>query len=181
MAELAGNPEIMQKAQNEVKSVIGPNVDHLKESHIPRLPYIQAIVKETLRLHPAVPLLLPYVASNDVVVQGYTIHRDDQVLINAWSIGRDPAYWDDPTSFRPERFLESCAPDFKGRDFEFLPFGGGRRICPGLPLANRMISLMVAALVHSFQWELPETMDMSEQYGITLKKAVPLCVVPKSV
>lgn len=189
MAELVKNPEIMQKARNEVNQVIGlgpDNIGHLTESHIPHLPYIQAIVKETLRLHPPVPLLLPYIAENDVNVCGYTIHKGNQVLINAWSIGRNPSFWDKPTSFLPERFMGLSAPDFKGRDFEYLPFGAGRRICPGLPLANRMISLMVATLVHSFEWELPkgmtlENMDMREQYGITLKKAVPLCVVPKSV
>ncbi|XP_028763948.1 geraniol 8-hydroxylase-like [Neltuma alba] len=186
MAELLRNPEIMRKARTELNQVIGNNIGQIKESDIPRLPYIQAIVKETLRLHPSVPLLLPYIAANDVVVTGYTIHKGDQLLINAWSIGRNPSYWDNPTSFLPERFLAGSAPDFKGRDFEYLPFGGGRRICPGLPLANRMISLMVATLVHSFEWDLPkgmtpETMDMNEQYGITLKKAVPLCLVPKSV
>ncbi|KAF7812794.1 geraniol 8-hydroxylase-like [Senna tora] len=166
MAELLRNPEIMQKARNELNQVIGPHIGQPKESDIPRLPYIQAIVKETLRLHPPVPLLLPYIAENDVVVSGYTIRKGDQVLINAWSIGRNPSFWDDPTSFLPERFVGSTL-DFKGRDFEYLPFGAGRRICPGLPLANRMISLMLATLVHSFEWELPEgvtreNMDMSE-------------------
>lgn len=187
MAELIRNPEIMLKAKTELNQVIGSNnIGEIKESDIPRLPYIQAIVKETLRLHPPVPLLLPYIAANDVVVNGYTIQKGDQVLVNAWSIGRDPSYWDNPTSFFPERFLTESAPDFKGRDFEYLPFGAGRRICPGLPLANRMISLMVATLVHSFEWDLPkgmtrETLDMNEQYGITLKKAVPLYLAPRSV
>ncbi|KAI9098556.1 hypothetical protein K1719_025181 [Acacia pycnantha] len=187
MAELIRNPEIMRKAKTELNQVIGSNnIGEIKESDIPRLPYIQAIVKETLRLHPPVPLLLPYIAANDAVVSGYTIQKGDQVLINAWSISRNPSYWDNPMSFLPERFLTESAPDFKGRDFEYLPFGAGRRICPGLPLANRMISLMVATLVHSFEWDLPkgmtrETLDMNEQHGITLKKAVPLCLVPRSV
>ncbi|KAK7279754.1 hypothetical protein RJT34_24811 [Clitoria ternatea] len=184
MAELLKNPEIMQKARKELIQVIGTS-NEVKESDIPRLPFIQAIVKETLRLHPPVPLLLPYVAGHDVKVSGYTIHKGNQVLINQWSIGRNPQFWDDPLLFQPERFLGSNI-DFKGRDFEYLPFGSGRRICPGLPLANRMITLMVATFVHSFEWELPQgvtpqTLDMSEQYGITLKKLSPLCAIPVSV
>ncbi|MED6118229.1 hypothetical protein PIB30_000856 [Stylosanthes scabra] len=185
MAELLHNPEIMHKARNELNQVIGTTNNQVKESDIPRLEYMEAIVKETLRLHPSVPLLLPYLAGNDVQVNGYTIHKGDQVLINAWSIGRDPQYWDDPLAFRPERFLRSKI-DFKGRNFEYLPFGAGRRICPGLPLANRMITLVVAALVHSFEWKLPEgvtpeSLDMTEQYGITLKRLTPLCAIPISV
>ncbi|XP_047169471.1 geraniol 8-hydroxylase-like [Vigna umbellata] len=182
MAELLRNPEVMQKARGELMEVIGSSNVEITESDIPRLPYMRAIVKETLRLHPPVPLLLPYVAGHDVEVSGYTIHKGNQVLINAWSIGRNPQFWDDPLSFQPERFLRSNI-DFKGRDFEYLPFGAGRRICPGLPLANRMITLMLAAFLHSFRWELPpgvtpQTLDMTEQYGITLKKLSPLSAIP---
>ncbi|KAF1880806.1 hypothetical protein Lal_00011866 [Lupinus albus] len=136
--------------------------------------------RETLRLHPPVPLLLPYIAGNDVEANGYTIHKGTQLLINAWSIGRNPEFWDDPLLFQPERFLRSNIDYSKGsRDFEYIPFGAGRRICPGLPLANRMI-------IHSFEWELPEgvtphKLDMNEQYGITLNKLVPLSVIPFSV
>ena len=154
----------------------------IKESDIDRLPYIDAIVKETLRLHPAAPLLLPYIAGNDVEVSGYTIYEGNQVLVNAWSIGRNPKYWIDPLSFEPERFVGSNL-DFKGRDFEYIPFGAGRRICPGLPLAQRMVILMLGSILHSFNWKLPEgitpeNLDMSEQFGITLKKANSLCAVP---
>ncbi|XP_004496400.1 geraniol 8-hydroxylase-like [Cicer arietinum] len=182
MAELLHNPEIMEKARNELIQVIGDKSNQVKESDIPTLPYIQSIVKETLRLHPPVPLLLPYIAGNDVEINGYTIHKGTQVLINVWSIGRNPEFWDDPLLFQPERFLNSNV-DFKGRDFEYLPFGGGRRICPGLPLANRMIVLMLASLLHSFEWELPKGVnhEMLEQYGITLKKLTPLFAVPISV
>lgn len=184
MAELLHNPKIMKKARNEVIQIIGKS-NQVNESDIPSLPYIQSIVKETLRLHPPVPLLLPYIASNDVEINGYTVHKGNQVLVNAWSIGRNPEFWDDPLVFKPERFMDSNV-DFKGRDFEYLPFGAGRRICPGIPLANRMIVLMLAVLLHSFEWELPEgvgpdALDMREQYGITLKKLVPLYAVPVSV
>lgn len=180
MSELLRNSEVMQKARKELIQVIGTS-NEVTESDIPRLPYIQAIVKETLRLHPPVPLLLPYVAGNDVEINGYTIHKGDQVMINAWSIGRDPELWDDPLTFEPERFIKSNI-DFRG-NFEYLPFGSGRRVCPGQPLAIRMVSLMVAVLVHSFEWELPqgvtaETLDMSEKYGIALTKLTPLSAIP---
>ncbi|KAL2324687.1 hypothetical protein Fmac_023745 [Flemingia macrophylla] len=183
MAELLRNPKVMQRGREEVIKVIGTS-NEVKESDIPKLGYIQAIVKETLRLHPPVPLLLPYVAGHDVEVSGYTIRKGNQVLVNAWSIGRNPHFWEDPLLFEPERFLRSNV-DFKGRDFEYLPFGAGRRICPGFPLANRMITLMLAAFLHSFQWSLPQgvtpqTLDMTEQYGITLKKLSPLRAIPIS-
>ncbi|OIW12578.1 hypothetical protein TanjilG_04742 [Lupinus angustifolius] len=186
MAELVKNPEIMQKAREELIQVIGTN-NEVKESDIPRLPYMQAIVKETLRLHPPAPLLLPYVAGNDVEASGYTINKGTQVLINAWSIGRNHEFWDDPLLFQPERFLSSNIDYSKGsKDFQYIPFGAGRRICPGLPLAHRMINLMLAAFIHSFEWKLPEgvtphKLDMNEQYGITLKKLAPLYVIPLSL
>ncbi|KAJ7976563.1 Cytochrome P450 family protein [Quillaja saponaria] len=181
MAELLRKPETLQKARKEVMEVIGYNGE-VKESDIDRLPYIEAVIKETLRLHPPAPLLLPYVAGNDVEIGGYTIQKGNQVMINAWSIGRNSKFWDEPMSFMPERFIGSNI-DYKGRNFEYLPFGAGRRICPGLPLANRMVNLMLAAILHSFDWKLPEgitpkSLDMSEQFGITLKKAVSLCAVP---
>ncbi|XP_024922324.3 geraniol 8-hydroxylase [Ziziphus jujuba] len=195
MAELLRKPGVMEKAKEELEQVLGRR-RQVEESDIERLPYLQAIVKETLRLHPAAPLLLPYVAENDVQIDGYTIQKGNRVLVNAWCIGRDPKYWDDPLSFSPERFLAAAAGggcssttasattrEYNGRDFEYIPFGAGRRICPGLPLANRMVTLTLASLIHSFHWQLPpgitpQNLDMSEQFGITLKKAVPLYAIP---
>ncbi|GAV77028.1 p450 domain-containing protein [Cephalotus follicularis] len=182
MAELLKKPDILQKAKKELTDVIGTGQE-VKESDIDRLPYLQVVVKETMRLHPAVPLLLPYKARNGVQVCGYTIPaKDTQVLVNAWAISRDPNYWNDPFTFFPERFLGTNL-DYKGQDFEYIPFGAGRRICPGLPLALRMVHLMVASIINSFDWKLPEgtspeNLDMEEQFGVTLKKAVPLCAVP---
>ncbi|KAJ8754388.1 hypothetical protein K2173_002839 [Erythroxylum novogranatense] len=186
MSELLKNPDVLHKARKELLEVIGPE-GTVKESDVDKLPYLQAIAKETLRLHPSAPLLLPYKASNDVKVQtGYTIPKGSQVLVNAWGIGRDPKYWDDPLSFRPERFMTSSSKDYKGHDFEYIPFGAGRRICPGAPLAVRMVHLMVGSMIHSFDWELvdgmsPENLDMEEQFGITLKKAIPLRAIPISL
>ncbi|CAL5432146.1 unnamed protein product [Camellia sinensis] len=183
MAELLRNPSLLQKCRQELLQTIGTQqTNPLKESDVLSLPYLQAIVKETMRLHPPVPLLLPYKARNDVELLGFTIPKDTQVLVNAWGIGRDPEYWDNPTSFVPERFLD-CGVDYKGRDFEYIPFGAGRRICPGIPLAIRMVHLMVGSIVQAFDWKLPEEMrseelNMEEQFGVTLKKAVPLLAIP---
>ncbi|GLU05336.1 hypothetical protein SLE2022_224390 [Rubroshorea leprosula] len=179
MAELIGNPEIMQKAREELREVIGRE-RAVRESDIDQLPYLQAVVKETLRLHPAVPLLLPYKATNDVEVCGYTIPKGTPVLVNPWGMARDPNYWDEPLAFRPERFLNFLNSTDRGRDFEYPPFGAGRRICPGLPLAIRMIHPMLGSIIHSFKWRLPpgEELDMKDQFGVTLKKAKSLRAIP---
>lgn len=181
MAELLHNPTLLQKARDEIIQTVGTQ-EPVKETDVNRLPYLQAIVKETMRLHPAVPLLLPHRAKNDVDLFGFTIPKDTQVLVNAWAIGRDSKDWENPTSFVPERFLGSSR-DYKGRHFEYLPFGAGRRICPGIPLAARMIHLLLASLLQSNDWKLPEgtnveNMNMDEKFGVSLKKALPLVLVP---
>lgn len=151
MTELLLNPDKMVKAKNELQQVEGP----VQESDISRFPYLQAIVKETFRLHPPVPLLLPRKAVSEVEMQGFTVPKNAQILINIWAIGRDPAIWPDPNSFKPERFLE-CQADVKGRDFELIPFGAGRRICPGLPLGHKMVHFTLASLIHSFDWKIAD-------------------------
>ncbi|KAK9273284.1 hypothetical protein L1049_018091 [Liquidambar formosana] len=184
MAELLHNPTTMAKARTELQEVIGKDRP-VEESDIAKLPYLQAIVKETLRLHPPAPLLSRHKAGIDVEIGGFTVPKDAQLVINVWAIGRDPNIWSNQNSFVPERFLESKI-DFKGRDFELIPFGSGRRICPGLPLAYRMVHLMLASLLHSFDWKLEngmkaEDMDMSEKFGLTLQKAMPLRAIPVAV
>ncbi|KAL3634165.1 hypothetical protein CASFOL_021219 [Castilleja foliolosa] len=184
MMELLINPDKMAKAKNELKIVIGEN-EQVQESDISKLPYLQALVKETLRHHPAAPLLAPHKAIEDVEVNGYTIPQNTQILVNVWAIARDSSIWANPTSFEPERFLDSEI-DFKGQDFTLLPFGSGRRMCPGLPLADRMLHLMVACLIHNFDWKLEagvklEDVDTSEKFGLSLHKAVPLKALPIKV
>ncbi|CBI33787.3 unnamed protein product, partial [Vitis vinifera] len=181
MTELLRNPRLMQKVRQELSEVIGAG-QMVRESDMDRLPYFQAVVKETLRLHPAGPLLLPFKAKNDVELCGFTIPSNSHVLVNMWAIARDPGYWEDPSSFLPERFLGSKI-DYRGQDYEYIPFGAGRRICPGIPLAIRMVQLVLASIIHSFNWKLPEgttplTIDMQEQCGATLKKAIPLSAIP---
>ena len=183
MAEILRNQEILLKAQAELEQVIGKG-KLVEESDIALLPYLQAIIKETFRLHPAVPLLLPRKAELDVEIGGYVVPKGAQVLINAWAIGRDPNTWDNPNLFRPERFLGlENEIDFMGRNFELIPFGGGRRICPGLPLAKRMLPSMLGSLINCFDWKLedgvvPETMNMKEKFGLSLQMAQPLRAVP---
>ncbi|KAG9447463.1 hypothetical protein H6P81_013591 [Aristolochia fimbriata] len=182
LAELIKNPEITSRLRAELDDVVGP--DPIKEDHIPRLPFLNACVRETLRLHPPTPLLLPHRALDTCQLMGYTIPKDCQIMVNAWAIGRDPATWRDPLSFSPERFLNSDV-DYKGSHFELIPFGAGRRICPGLPLANQFIHLIVASLVHHFDWGLqggahPSSLVMEEKFGLTLQKDPPLFLVPKT-
>ncbi|KAF2320318.1 hypothetical protein GH714_027108 [Hevea brasiliensis] len=138
---------------------------------------------ETLRLHPPAPFLVPRRAVENCEVMNYTIPKDSQILVNVWAIGRDTSAWEDPLLFKPERFLGSHL-DLKGRDYEFLPFGSGRRICPGLPMATRQLPLILASLIHCFDWS-PENgedgaeLNMTEKFGITLQKEHPLLIVPK--
>lgn len=182
MTELIRNPKEMAKVRNELRTVIGQNGEQVEESDISRLPYLQAVLKETLRLHPAGPLLVPHKAEADTEIDGYTVPKNAQILVNVWAIGRDSSKWPNPDSFEPQRFLGSKV-DVKGQDFELIPFGSGRRICPGMPLAHRMVHLVVAMLVHNFDWKLergiePQDVDMKEKFEFSLKKAVPLKAVP---
>nr|AJD87467.1 cytochrome P450 CYP76AD11 [Phytolacca americana] len=181
MAELVRNPEMMKKAQDEIEQVLGKDAI-IQESDIPKMPYLQAIIKETLRLHPPTVFLLPRKASSNVELYGYVVPKNAQILVNLWAIGRDPTVWDNPNMFSPERFLNSDI-DVKGRDFGLLPFGAGRRICPGMNLAYRMLTLMLATLLQSFDWKLgdgvnPKDLDMDEKFGIALQKTKPLQVIP---
>ncbi|KAL9387154.1 hypothetical protein Peur_020278 [Populus x canadensis] len=181
MAELLHSPKTLLKARAELERTIGEG-NLLEESDITRLPYLQAVIKETLRLHPAVPFLLPHKAGADAEIGGFTVPKNAQVLVNVWAIGRDTSMWEDPNSFVPERFLESGI-DHRGQNFEFIPFGSGRRICPGLPLAMRMLHLMLGSLILSFDWKLadgvtPENLNMDDKFGLTLLKAQPLRAIP---
>ncbi|KAL8044411.1 hypothetical protein ABFX02_08G044600 [Erythranthe guttata] len=180
MAEALANSEIMKKAKAELEEVVGKG-KVIEEADISRLPYLQCMVKETLRLHPPVPFLIPRRVEDDVDVCGYTVPKNSQVLVNAWAIGRDAGIWENPLEFKPERFVGSEV-DVKGRDFELIPFGGGRRICPGLPLAVKMVPVMVGSLLNSFDWKIEYSgigeFDMEEKFGITLQKARPLLAVP---
>ncbi|PIA38447.1 hypothetical protein AQUCO_02800274v1 [Aquilegia coerulea] len=182
ITELLRHPNIMKNVQMELDQVVGPN-KNVKENDIGELPYLQAVVKETLRLHPPVPLLIPRKAVEDTEYMGYSIPKGTQIFVNIWAIGRDPDSWEEPLSFKPERFLSSGI-DYKGQHFQYLPFGAGRRSCIGIMLAQRMLYLALGSLIHSFEWAFedgvtPETIDMKEKFGTSLRKADPLNVVLK--
>ncbi|XP_065631003.1 cytochrome P450 76T24-like [Quercus suber] len=144
MTVLLQNPEKMAKARDELKEVLGKN-GHVQESDISKFHYLRAIVKETFRLHNPVPFLVPHKTETNVEMCGFIVPKNAQILINVWAMGRDSSVWQNPNVFMPERFLAQDI-DFKGQNFELIPFGAGRRICPGLPLANRMVHLMLASL-----------------------------------
>ncbi|KAJ0010957.1 hypothetical protein Pint_34791 [Pistacia integerrima] len=181
MAELMKSPEELQKVQEELADKVGLNrVVH--ESDLEKLTYLKCAIKETLRLHPPIPLLL-HETAEETVVSGYKIPAKSRVMINAYAIGQDPSAWEDPAEFKPSRFLREGAPDFKGTDFEYIPFGSGRRSCPGMQLGLYALEFSVAHLLHCFNWELPNGMkatelDMSDMFGLTAPRASRLIAVP---
>ncbi|CAJ1975357.1 unnamed protein product [Sphenostylis stenocarpa] len=186
VAELIRNPRIMAQVQQELDAVVGRDRS-VKEEDLAHLPYLQAVIKETFRLHPSTPLSLPRVSAESCEIFGYHIPKGSTLLVNVWAIARDPKEWTDPLDFKPERFLpggEKADVDIRGNDFEVIPFGAGRRICAGLSLGLRMVQLLTATLAHSFDWGLesglnPEKMNMDEAYGLTLQRAEPLSVHPR--
>ncbi|EOA20420.1 hypothetical protein CARUB_v10000729mg [Capsella rubella] len=179
MAELMSNPELMKRAQQELDEVVGKD-KIVEESHITSLPYISAIMKETLRLHPTLPLLVPHRPAESAVVGGYTIPKDSKIFVNVWSIQRDPNMWENPTEFRPERFFDNNTCDFTGTNYSYFPFGSGRRICAGVALGERMVLYTLATLLHSFDWKIAEgkVLDLQEQFGIVLKLKTALVALP---
>ncbi|KAL2336426.1 hypothetical protein Fmac_010872 [Flemingia macrophylla] len=177
ISELLRKPEIFEKATEELDRVIGRE-RWVEEKDIVNLPYINAIAKEVMRLHPVAPMLVPRLAREDCKIGGYDIPKGTQVLVNVWTIGRDPAIWDSPQEFQPERFLGKEI-DVKGHDYELLPFGAGRRMCPGYPLGLKVIQSSLANLLHGFNWRLPhgvkrEDLNMDEIFGLSTPKKIPL-------
>ncbi|XP_047076512.1 premnaspirodiene oxygenase-like [Lolium rigidum] len=180
MAELIRNPRVMRKAQDEVRQHFAGQ-GKVTEAGLAHLHYLRVVVKETLRMRPPAPLLLPRVCGSPCQVLGFDVPEGAMVMVNAWAIGMDPAHWDAPEEFAPERF-ERNGRDFKGADFEFLPFGAGRRICPGMAFGLAHVEIALAALLFHFDWELPGGMaagdlDMTEQFGVTTSLRSDLVVV----
>ncbi|KAF8691311.1 hypothetical protein HU200_040437 [Digitaria exilis] len=181
MSELVRNPEVMKKAQAEVREKL-QGKPTVTEDDLADLRYTKLIIKETLRFHPVVPLLLPRECQESCKIMGYDVPKGATVFINVWAINRDPKYWDDAMAFKPERF-EAGMVDFKGTDFEYTPFGAGRRMCPGMAFAQASMELVLAALLYHFDWELPgETppseLDMSEEMGLTVRRKHDLYLRP---
>ncbi|XP_011100951.1 cytochrome P450 84A1-like [Sesamum indicum] len=182
MAELMRSPEDLKKVQEELTNVVGL-ARNVEEPDFDKLIYLRCCLKEVLRLHPPIPLLL-HETAEDATVSGYHIPAKSRVMINAWAIGRDESSWEDAEEFKPARFLRDGVPDFKGSNFEFIPFGSGRRSCPGMQLGLYALEMAVAHLLHCFTWELPDGMkpnelDMSDVFGLTAPRAERLVAVPR--
>ncbi|KAG7603413.1 putative cytochrome P450 [Arabidopsis thaliana] len=181
MTHLIKNPRVMKKAQAEVREVI-KNKDDITEEDIERLEYLKMVIKETLRINPLVPLLIPREASKYIKIGGYDIPKKTWIYVNIWAVQRNPNVWKDPEVFIPERFMHSEI-DYKGVDFELLPFGSGRRMCPGMGLGMALVHLTLINLLYRFDWKLPEGMniedvDLEESYGLVCPKKVPLQLIP---
>ncbi|XP_047333566.1 geraniol 8-hydroxylase-like [Impatiens glandulifera] len=179
MTELFRHPTSMENAKNELKRVVGLG-KQVEESDIDRLPYLGAVLKETIRMHPPAPFLVPRQVYTEVNLCSYTIPKGAQVLVNVWAIGRDPDIWESPMEFKRERFIDSKI-DIRGQDFELIPFGAGRRICPGLSLAMRLLPTVLGSLINMFDWKIVgdvNNLDIEEKFGLTLQKANPLLAVP---
>ncbi|PSS07726.1 Cytochrome P450 71A4 like, partial [Actinidia chinensis var. chinensis] len=177
MSELLRNPRVMKKLQHEVREILAGK-SKIVEDDLEKMQYLKAVIKETLRLRPPIPLLVPREARQDTKVMGYDVAAGTMVITNMWAIGRDPGIWDEPEEFRPERFLNSSV-DFKGHDFQLIPFGAGRRGCPGISFATATSELVLANLMCKFDWALPggaraEDLDMTETIGATTPRKIPL-------
>lgn len=177
MSELLRNPKILQKLQAEVREVTQGKPEITRDD-MEKMWYLKAVIKETLRLHTPIPLLVPRESIRDIKVMGYDIPARTQVIVNAWAISRDPMLWENPEEFQPERFLDSSL-DFRGLNFELIPFGAGRRVCPGINFAMSVNELALAKLVNKFNFTLPDGIkpkdfDMTEASGLTIHRKRPL-------
>jgi cytochrome P450 len=185
MARLIQNPRLMNKQQGEVRNAIKGKV-MVTEDELSNLAYLKAVIKETLRLHMPIPLLIPHLSIADCNIEGYTIPSGTCAIVNSWSLARDPSYWEKAKEFIPERFMEgnsAAAMDNKGNDFQYLPFGAGRRMCPGINFATSTIEVMLANLFYHFNWDLPmelaeKGIDMTESFGVTVHRKEKLLLVP---
>lgn len=189
IAELFNNPKVLKKAQEEV-DIVTMNKRLVCEADSPNMPYIHAIIKETMRLHPPIPMIMRK-GIEDCVVNGKTIPKGSIICVNIWAMGRDQNVWENPLEFRPERFLEGegSTIEIKGQHFKMLPFGTGRRGCPGMPLAMRELPAIIGALIQCFEWRMSgsqgeildhgrSSINMDERPGLTAPRANDLIGIP---
>ncbi|KAJ1293666.1 hypothetical protein BS78_01G086300 [Paspalum vaginatum] len=183
MSELLRNPAVMKKLQGQIREAFqGKAVVTEGDLQASNLRYLKLVIKEALRLHPPAPLLVPRESIEACELHGYTIPAKSRVIINAFAIGRDPKYWDDAEEFKPERFEDGTV-DFMGTSYEFLPFGSGRRMCPGFNYGLASMELALVGLLYHFDWSLPEgvdEVDMEEAPGLGVRRRSPLmlCATP---
>lgn len=180
MARIVLHQDIQTKVQNEIDTWVGRD-RHVEDSDIPNLPYLQAIVKEVLRMHPPGPLLSwARLAVHDVHVDKVFVPAGTTAMVNMWAITHDPTIWKNPWTFKPERFIEEDVP-ILGSDLRLAPFGSGRRVCPGKALGLATVHLWLARLLHRFRWLPAEPVDLSETLKLSLEMKKPLTcrVVPR--
>eukprot|EP00253_Pinus_taeda_P014959 PITA_14959 len=179
MSELLRHPHVMKTLKEEIESVVGQHWK-VKEKDLASMKYLHCVVKETLRLYPGATLGFPHESVEAVTVGGYHIPKKSMLLFNLWAIGRDPNVWGtDSSEFKPERFMQEESVDLtrSPSDFRMLPFGAGRRGCPGVLMATLMIELALVQLLHVFDWKVvgdPSEVDMKEAHSATLARQVPL-------
>ncbi|KAJ9153908.1 hypothetical protein P3X46_027296 [Hevea brasiliensis] len=181
ISEMLKNPRVMKKAQAEVRQVFSEK-GHVDEADLGELNYLKLVIKETLRLHPPVPLLIPRESREQCEINGYQIPIKSKLIVNAWAIGRDPNYWTEADRFNPERFSDSTV-DYKGANMEFIPFGAGRRMCPGISFGIANVEILLANLLFYFDWKLPhgmkqEELDMAESFGAVTRRKNDLGLIP---
>ncbi|KAL0382252.1 UNVERIFIED_CONTAM: cytochrome [Sesamum calycinum] len=184
MVELMRNQDTLSRVRQEIAEAMGTKTAMIDDSILSTCEYFQACVEETLRLHIPGPFLVPHQALENFVLNDYTIPKDSILLVNAWTIQLDPENWKDGTSFKPDRFFGSKV-DFRGNHFEYIPFGSGRRMCPGYQIGFRNVQLVVACLIYYFDWSLPDgespqnldTGDIFHAGGLRREK--PLFMIPR--
>uniref|UniRef100_A0A803ML94 Uncharacterized protein n=1 Tax=Chenopodium quinoa TaxID=63459 RepID=A0A803ML94_CHEQI len=186
VVELIRNPIVMKELQEEVRRIVGGKGRKVCEDGLEKMSYLKAVMKEALRLHPPSPLLLFRESVQDAKINGFDITAGTLVIINVWAIQRDSIYWEEPEQFRPERFLNdsnsSSSVDFRGQDFQYIPFGAGRRGCPGISFGMVAAELVIATLINEFELKLPggiqgDELDMTEIAGLTVRRRDPLMVI----
>ncbi|CAI0394757.1 unnamed protein product [Linum tenue] len=182
MSELMRNPNKMAEAQKEVRDMFDKRGKVVDATSLDELQYLTLIIKETLRLHTPTPLLIPREARETVVISGYQVPAKTRVIVNSWAIGRNPEHWTQPDQFIPERFLHTSV-DYKGYDFQYIPFGAGRRMCPGLHYGIATVRILLVNLLYHFDWKLPnkmkpEDLDMDEESGGTVARKNNLHLIP---
>nr|XP_016509595.1 PREDICTED: cytochrome P450 81D11-like [Nicotiana tabacum] len=160
---LVAHPDTLYKLRADIDNKVG-NKRLLNESDLNKLPYLYCVVNETMRLYPPVPLLLPHFSTEDCIVGGYDVPKNTLLFVNAWAIHRDPKVWEEPDKFKPERF-EATEGETERFNYKFVPFGMGRRACPGADMGLRAVSLALGALIQCFDWQIGETESLEESYN----------------
>ncbi|CAL5189641.1 unnamed protein product [Lathyrus oleraceus] len=183
LSELFKNPRVMKILQDEIQNEVRNKI-MIEEKDLKKLNYLDMVVDETLRVHPVAPLLVPRESRESIIIDGYFIKEKTRVIVNAWEIGRDPNVWSENVEeFYPGRFIDKKM-NYHGQEFESIPFGSGRRRCPGIQLGLTIIKLVTAQLIHCFNWELPYNMsssnlNMDEKFGLSMPRAQHLHAIPR--